>query len=119
MIEHVAVDDAPAQLVRLDFFDWHLRLACSLGIRLAKYKHSGANDSTIAGSSFDTLKHWWRSAMTTFYGALTRRKLLHVGLAALAAAPLGSWGRAASAAPVNIRYATGGGIGPNEMETII
>ena len=27
-------------------------------------------------------------------------------------------GRAA-AAPVNIRYATGGGIGPNEMETII
>jgi sulfonate transport system substrate-binding protein len=45
-----------------------------------------------------------------------RRRLLQGGLAvgALAAAP-----RIARAAPTLIRYATGGGIGPNEMETVV
>ncbi len=36
-----------------------------------------------------------------------------------AAAGLTMLGRRAAAAPVKIRYATGGGIGPNEMETVI
>src|SRR5580700_10499887 len=47
---------------------------------------------------------------------LSRRRVLGAGAAGLALAP---WTFVANAAPVNIRYATGGGIGPNEMETII
>ena len=51
--------------------------------------------------------------------ALTRRTLVAAG-AAGALTSLGSpFIRTARAAPVKIRYATGGGIGPNEMETII
>lgn len=52
---------------------------------------------------------------------LSRRVVLNAGatgaaaLASYSILPLG----AARAAPVPIRYATGGGIGPNEMETII
>ncbi|MGC2585064.1 MAG: ABC transporter substrate-binding protein, partial [Pseudolabrys sp.] len=49
---------------------------------------------------------------------LSRRRLLQVGTASFAGASLGLMARAA-AAPVTIHYATGGGIGPNEMETII
>ena len=52
-------------------------------------------------------------------GALSRRKLLRRGAGGFAAASLGLLPLKASAAPVAIRYATGGGIGPNEMETII
>src|SRR5580704_3463757 len=47
---------------------------------------------------------------------LSRRQVLAIGAATGLAAP---FIRAASAAPVTIRYATGGGIGPNEMETLI
>src|SRR5579871_6864910 len=36
-----------------------------------------------------------------------------------AAVGVGALARRATAAPVPIRYATGGGIGPNEMETVI
>ena len=51
-------------------------------------------------------------------GKFSRRAMLRAGAAA--AAGLGApWITSARAAPVNIRYATGGGIGPNEMETII
>src|SRR6185437_9408428 len=49
---------------------------------------------------------------------ISRRKLLQISAAGAAGTAL-AWPRAASAAPVAIRYATGGGIGPNEMETII
>jgi NitT/TauT family transport system substrate-binding protein len=49
---------------------------------------------------------------------LSRRRLLQVGTASFAGASLGLLARA-TAAPVTIHYATGGGIGPNEMETII
>jgi sulfonate transport system substrate-binding protein len=60
------------------------------------------------------------SASETFApGALSRRKLLHHAAGGIAAASLGLLPLKASAAPVAIRYATGGGIGPNEMETII
>jgi sulfonate transport system substrate-binding protein len=52
-------------------------------------------------------------------GPLSRRRILRTGLAATGAAALASWSGRATAAPVTIRYATGGGIGPNEMETII
>ncbi len=51
---------------------------------------------------------------------ISRRRLLSYGAVALgsfACSPLIQPSRAA--APINIRYATGGGIGPNEMETII
>lgn len=49
----------------------------------------------------------------------SRRTVLRAGAGVLAGAALSSLPRAARAAPVNIRYATGGGIGPNEMETVI
>ena len=52
-----------------------------------------------------------------------RRSLLKLGAAAAGTAALGAWPAGsialAQGAPVKIRYATGGGIGPNEMETII
>src|SRR5258708_20279667 len=48
--------------------------------------------------------------------SLTRRTALG-GLGAVAGTAV--LGRPAAAAPVKIRYATGGGIGPNEMETVI
>src|SRR5215467_4467524 len=51
-------------------------------------------------------------------GHLSRRRLLQVGATGLVGASIGFLARAA-AAPVTIHYATGGGIGPNEMETII
>src|ERR1700754_5343497 len=50
---------------------------------------------------------------------LSRRNLLQFGAAGAASAAIGSWPSRASAAPVTIRYATGGGIGPNEIETIV
>jgi NitT/TauT family transport system substrate-binding protein len=52
-------------------------------------------------------------------GVFSRRKLLQGGAGGIAAASIGLLPLEASAASVNIRYATGGGIGPNEMETII
>ena len=52
-------------------------------------------------------------------GAVSRRTLLRTGAAATAAFGATSWPLPVRAAPVNIRYATGGGIGPNEMETLI
>src|SRR3954466_5168464 len=50
---------------------------------------------------------------------LSRRGLLRAGSAMAAGGAASSWVSAARSAPVNIRYATGGGIGPNEMETLI
>src|SRR5882762_5996468 len=47
---------------------------------------------------------------------LSRRRLMR---AAAVTGAFGSLSGPSRAAPVNIRYATGGGIGPNEMETII
>ncbi len=49
----------------------------------------------------------------------TRRSLLAAGSAGLVAGIASPFVRRADAAPATIRYATGGGIGPNEMETII
>jgi len=48
----------------------------------------------------------------------TRRQLLTGGLAAGAVALIGA-PHVARAAPTLIRYSTGGGIGPNEMETVV
>src|SRR5215471_5621107 len=48
---------------------------------------------------------------------LSRRQVLQVGAAGAALSIVSA--RASAATPVKIRYATGGGIGPNEMETII
>jgi NitT/TauT family transport system substrate-binding protein len=50
---------------------------------------------------------------------LSRRVLMRAGAAAAGSVVIAPWLSAAHAAPVNIRYATGGGIGPNEMETVI
>lgn len=51
---------------------------------------------------------------------LHSRRAILAGATAFAAGSVASpFVRIASAAPVTIRYATGGGIGPNEMETII
>ena len=49
--------------------------------------------------------------------SLSRRAVMRGAAGAALSAPFVS--RAAFAAVPNIRYATGGGIGPNEMETII
>jgi len=49
----------------------------------------------------------------------SRRSFVQLGAGAAGAAALGAFGASAQNAPVKIRYATGGGIGPNEMETII
>ena len=57
--------------------------------------------------------------MTNKANAVTRRALMATGATAALAGLCAPHVRAARAAPVTIRYATGGGIGPNEMETII
>lgn len=50
----------------------------------------------------------------------TRRIFLAGSTAVVAGSQLGApFVRRARAAPVTIHYATGGGIGPNEMETVI
>ena len=49
----------------------------------------------------------------------TRRNVIATGGAGLLASIGAPYIRTAHAAPVKIRYATGGGIGPNEMETVI
>ena len=56
--------------------------------------------------------------MTRSKNSLTRRGFVvgGIGAASTMASP---FIRKASAAPISIRYATGGGIGPNEMETLI
>jgi sulfonate transport system substrate-binding protein len=51
--------------------------------------------------------------------AVTRRTLIAAGTTGVIASLSAPFGRVAQAAPAVIRYATGGGIGPNEMETII
>jgi sulfonate transport system substrate-binding protein len=50
------------------------------------------------------------------FPSFNRRQILAAGAVTGLAAP---FIRLASASPVTIRYATGGGIGPNEMETLI
>jgi len=50
---------------------------------------------------------------------LSRRDLMRAGAAAAGGIAVAPWVSSVRAAPVNIRYATGGGIGPNEMETVI
>jgi sulfonate transport system substrate-binding protein len=58
-------------------------------------------------------------AMTNKTNAVTRRVLMATGAAGALVGLCAPYVRVARAAPVTIRYATGGGIGPNEMETII
>ena len=52
-------------------------------------------------------------------GIMSRREVLRNGTLIAAGAATASWGTRAQAAPVNIRLATGGGIGPNEITTCI
>src|SRR3982074_2540928 len=52
-------------------------------------------------------------------GKLSRRGLMRTGAVAAGGILAASWGSSVRSAPVNIRYANGGGIGPNEMETVI
>lgn len=52
-------------------------------------------------------------------GTLSRRALLQISVSTAVGAAGYLIGGTAQAEPVTIRYATGGGIGPNEMETII
>ena len=53
------------------------------------------------------------------HAALTRRTLVAAGTTGALAGLCAPFIRRAHAAPTVIRYATGGGIGPNEMETVI
>ena len=55
--------------------------------------------------------------MASFVPSMSRRAVMLGATGAALSAPFVS--RPAFAAVPNIRYATGGGIGPNEMETII
>ena len=50
---------------------------------------------------------------------ISRRALLRTGALAAGGIAAVSWPSLVRSAPVNIRYSTGGGIGPNEMETLI
>ena len=50
---------------------------------------------------------------------ITRRRLVAAGTTGAIAGLCAPFVRLAAAAPTAIRYATGGGIGPNEMETVI
>jgi NitT/TauT family transport system substrate-binding protein len=50
---------------------------------------------------------------------LSRRSLLRGGTAVIGGVAASSLVSSVRSAPLNIRYATGGGIGPNEMETVI
>jgi sulfonate transport system substrate-binding protein len=52
-------------------------------------------------------------------GGVSRRGFLGAGAAAAGGIAATSFVSSSWAAPVNIRYSTGGGIGPNEMETLI
>lgn len=52
-------------------------------------------------------------------GRWSRRQILAAGGVAAGSFAASSWVSPSRAAPVTIRYATGGGIGPNEMETVI
>jgi hypothetical protein len=56
---------------------------------------------------------------TGTHAALTRRTLVAAGTTGALAGLCAPFIRPARAAPTVIRYATGGGIGPNEMETVI
>ena len=49
----------------------------------------------------------------------SRRSFVQLGAGLAGAAALGPISASAQGGPVKIRYATGGGVGPNEMETII
>jgi sulfonate transport system substrate-binding protein len=51
--------------------------------------------------------------------AMSRRSLLRSGAAAAAGLAASPWVARAQNAPVNIRFATGGGIGPNEITTCV
>jgi sulfonate transport system substrate-binding protein len=57
--------------------------------------------------------------MSDQHAGWSRRKVVAAGAAGLVAGIAAPFVRATRAAPTVIRYATGGGIGPNEMETII
>lgn len=58
--------------------------------------------------------------MTKICEPISRRRLLASSATLLAASAISApYVRRASAAPTTIRYATGGGVGPNEMETVI
>jgi sulfonate transport system substrate-binding protein len=57
--------------------------------------------------------------VTNRFSKPTRRALVTAGASGAMAGLFAAKLRTARAAPVPIRYATGGGIGPNEMETII
>src|SRR5882757_5649001 len=57
--------------------------------------------------------------MPSSLGPISRRHLLQSGTALAGAAAIGSSIRTVAAEPFKIRFSTGGGIGPNEMETII
>jgi sulfonate transport system substrate-binding protein len=50
---------------------------------------------------------------------LSRRALLRTGALTAGGIATASWPSLVRSAPLNIRYSTGGGIGPNEMETLI
>jgi sulfonate transport system substrate-binding protein len=58
-------------------------------------------------------------AMNDRNDKMTRRAVMAAGAGSAIAGLFAPYVHTARAAPVTIRYATGGGIGPNEMETII
>jgi sulfonate transport system substrate-binding protein len=66
-----------------------------------------------------TGKHATGKHATGKHAALTRRTLVAAGTTGALAGLCAPFIRRAHAAPTVIRYATGGGIGPNEMETVI
>src|SRR5690242_16156657 len=117
-VQHVILELALKQALRLNSLLAHRRPPIpSARFRRPAFRHSLPHRcrSRDRQSSTGALP---MTSRNTPSGKFSRRAMLRAGAAA--AAGLGApWITSARAAPVNIRYATGGGIGPNEMETII
>src|SRR5665213_736849 len=68
---------------------------------------------------FETLEFTMSRTNPNANPSMSRRELLRTGTMVAAGLATPSFGARAQSAPVNIRLATGGGIGPNEITTCV
>ena len=83
---------------------------------------SDSSGAHTAGPFIGTARITWLiegKPMTSFSDKISRRAWVLGAAGAAIASPFIARSPASAASIPNIRYATGGGIGPNEMETII
>src|SRR5690349_8286505 len=115
-IDRVALEHALMQAVRLDSFDRH---RCSLSMVMDEVATRDTVASpvelSILASRITGAIPMTRRISSLMTKSLSRRDLIRTGAVAIGSIAASSWSLPVRAAPVNIRYATGGGIGPNEM----